>query len=189
MLQIAIGAIVIGGLALALLDRETQNQHDKFQRKQRQLRRDTEAHRAKIQAAMQRSAAYQEYKQYIEMHYASVQTANQAFELYASAKQVLNQLYEQLKFSGEHIQQLKQQRNPLQGAEREAVHQQLQQQYLIHNELKQAAQEYKAQKASYYQDIKALNEATAALKQYIRLNTGLPGQQWHARLEQRRTGA
>lgn len=28
-----LGALVIGGLALALLDRETQNQHDRWQRK------------------------------------------------------------------------------------------------------------------------------------------------------------
>ena len=34
--------------------------------------------------------------------------------------------------------------------------------------------------------IKKLNEETAQLKQYIRLNTGKMGQEWYARLEQRR---
>ncbi|MFW3963832.1 hypothetical protein [Acinetobacter radioresistens] len=186
MWQVALGAVVLGGAVLALLDRETRDQHERFQRKERQLRLETAEQRARIQKAMQRSAAYLEYKQYIEMHYNSVQTANQAFELYTSAKNVINQLYTQLKFSSEQIQQLKHQRNQLQRVEREVVHQQLQSQYLIHKELKQSIQDYKVQKDNYYLEIKKLNEETAQLKQYIRLNTGKMGQEWYARLEQRR---
>ena len=66
------------------------------------------------------------------------------------------------------------------------MHQQLQTQYLIHKELKQSIQDYKIQKDNYYLEIKKLNEETAQLKQYIRLNTGKMGQEWYARLEQRR---
>ena len=186
MWQVALGAVVLGGAVLALLDRETRDQHERFQRKERQLRLETAEQRVRIQKAMQRSAAYLEYKQYIEMHYNSVQTANQAFELYTSAKNVINQLSTQLKFSGDQIQQLKHQRNQLQRVEREVVHQQLQTQYLIHKELKQSIQDYKIQKDNYYLEIKKLNEETAQLKQYIRLNTGKMGQEWYARLEQRR---
>ena len=187
MLPFALGVVVIGGLALALLDRETKNQHDKFQHKQRQFRRETENHRAKIQAAMQCSVAYQQYKQYIEMHYASVQTANQAFELYASAKHVLDQLYNQLNISGEQIMLLKQQRQQQQGTDhRETTHQSLQQQYDIHRELKLSIEAYKQQKNAYYLDIKKLNDATSELKQYIRQNTGEAGREWYARLQQRR---
>ena len=187
MLHIALGAVVIGGVVLALLDTETRNQHARFQRKESQLRRETAQQRANIQAAMARSAAYQEYRQYIEMHYASVQTANQAYALYASAKHVIDQLYKQLNISGEQIMLLKQQRQQQQGTDREATHQSLQHQYDIHRELKQSIEAYKQQKNAYYLDIKKLNEATSELKQYIRNNTGKPGREWYERLQQRRT--
>ena len=189
MLQFALGAVVIGGVILALLDTETRHQHERFQSTERQLRRETAQQRAHIQAAIARNTAYQEYRQYIEMHHASVQTANQAHELYASAKHVIDQLYQQLKISGEQIMQLKQQRNCLDGAIRQNTHQSLKMQYQIHDELKKAIAAYKQQKEAYYQDLKQLNEATADLKQYIRHNTGKMGREWYARLEQRRLGA
>lgn len=184
-----IGAAVVGVAVLALLDGETRVQHQRFQRKEGQLRRETQQYREKIQQAMQHSDAYQEYKRYIEMHYASVQTANQAFELYASAKHVINQLYQQLQMSGAQIQQLKVQRDGCTGEAREMIRLQLHTQREIHEEIKQSIAAYKAQKQSYYQEIKQLNEATAQLKQYIRLNTGNAGRQWYERLEQRRLDA
>lgn len=182
-----LGALVIGGLALALLDRETQNQHDRWQRKHSQLRRETAQQRERLQRAMQNSQDYQEYKQYIEMHYASVLTANQAFELYQSAKHVLDSLYQQLKNSGEQIQDFKSRRQQQQGTERETTHQLLQQQYEVHKQIKEAIEGYKTQKDQYFVDVRALNEATAQLKQHIRLNTGKAGREWYQRLEQRRT--
>ncbi|MDQ9021841.1 hypothetical protein RFI02_12065 [Acinetobacter sichuanensis] len=185
MLHIALGAVIIGGVVLALLGTETRNQHARFQRKESQLRQETAQQRANIQAAMVRSAAYQEYRQYIEMHYASVQTANQAYDLYASAKHVIDQLYNQLNISGEQIMLLKQQRQLQNGIDREVTHQILQQQYDIHHELKRAIEGYKQQKNAYYQEIKMLNEATAQLKQYIRHHTGQAGREWYARLQQR----
>lgn len=189
MLNFALGAVVIGGVVLALLDSETRQQHERFQRKESQLRRETARQRANIQAAIARNAAYQEYRQYIEMHYASVQTANQAHALYADAKHVINQLYAQLKISGEQIMQLKQQRHNLQCEERQEIHQSLQAQYQIHEEIKKSITSYKQQKEAYYQDLKKINEATAELKQYIRQHTGQMGREWYARLEQRRLGA
>ena len=181
-----LGAVIIGGLALALLDRETQNQHDRWQSKQSQLRRETAQQRERPQRAMQNSQDYQEYKEYIELHYASVLTANQAFDLYQSAKHVLDSLYKQLKNSGEHIQLLKEQRQKLQGNEREVTHQMLKQQYELHTQLKVAIEGYKTQKDLYLTDVRSLNEATAQLKQHIRLYTGKAGREWYQRLEQRR---
>lgn len=90
-------------LVLYLLDAETKSQHDRWERKRSQVRRETAQQREKIQAALKSTAEYQEYKKYIEMHHASKQTADQAFELYASTKKVLNGLYTQLKCSGETI--------------------------------------------------------------------------------------
>lgn len=189
MLHIALGAVVIGGVVLALLDNETRQQHEQFQRKESQVRRETAQQRANIQAAIARKSAYQEYRQYIEMHYASVQTANQAYELYAAAKYVIAQLHNQLKISGEKIGHLKQQRLHASGTMRQMLKQNLDLQYNIHHELKQAIEAYKQQKSLHYQEMKKLNEATAALKDYIRHRTGEAGQAWYDRLQQRRLGA
>lgn len=186
MLNIIVGAVVIGGLALALLDSETRNQHDLWQRKQGQLRRETAHQRERLQHAMQHSQDYQAYKQYIEMHYASVQTANQAFSLYQSAKHVLNSLYEQLKISGEKIQHLKAQRQHQTARELHATKHLLQQQYEIHKQIKIAIEQYRNQKNEYFNEVQKLNEATAQLKQYIRFNTGKAGREWYQRLELRR---
>ncbi len=186
MLQLALGAVVITGVVLALLDNETKNQHERFQRKERQLRRETAQQHAKIQAAIQQSAQYQEFKQYIEMHYASVQTSRQAFELYQSAKGVLNSLYQQLKISGEKIQELKAQRKNQHGTEFQSTKLLLQQQYEIHKQIKVSIDAYKQQKDQYLVEVRSLNEATAQLKQHIHLHTGKAGREWYQRLELRR---
>ena len=186
MLQLALGAVVITGVVLTLLDNETKNQHERFQRKERQLRRETAQQHAKIQAALKLNAEYQEFKQYIEMHYASVQTSRQAFELYQSAKDVLNSLYLQLKISGEKIQKLKMQRENQHGLEFQTTKQLLQQQYEIHKQIKVSIDAYKQQKDQYLTEVRSLNEATAQLKQHIRYHTGQAGLEWYKRLELRR---
>ena len=73
--------VAIGGAVLYLLDAETKSQHDRWERKRSQVRRETAQQREKIQAAIKSTAQYQEYKKYIEMQHASNQTADQAFEL------------------------------------------------------------------------------------------------------------
>ena len=188
MLPILAG-VAIGAAVLYLLDAETQSQHDRWERKRSQVRRETAQQREKIQAALKSTAEYQEYKKYIEMHHASKQTADQAFELYASTKKVLNGLYTQLKCSGETIGQLKQQRQEALGTEKEQIQQMLKQQRDIHTQIKTAIDGYKAERESFLKDLRSLNEATAQLKQHIRLHTGKPGREWFARLEQRRLGA
>lgn len=188
MLPILAG-VAIGAAVLYLLDAETQSQHDRWERKRSQVRRETAQQREKIQAALKSTAEYQEYKKYIEMHHASKQTADQAFELYASTKKVLNGLYTQLKCSGETIGQLKEQRQQAFGTEKEHIQQMLKQQREIHAQIKAAIETYKVESENFLQELRALNEATAQLKQHIRLNTGKPGREWFARLEQRRLGA
>lgn len=123
------------------------------------------------------------------MHHASKQTADQAFELYKDTKKVLNGLYVQLKCSGEKIGLLKQQRQDATGSEKVQIQQILKQQRDIHVQIKSAIEGYKAESESFLQEVRALNETTAQLKQHIRLNTGKPGREWFARLEQRRLGA
>ena len=102
---------------------------------------------------------------------------------------MLNGLYTQLKCSGETIGQLKQQREEASGAEKEQIQQMLRQQRDIHAQIKTAIDGYKAESESFLKDLRSLNEATAQLKQHIRLHTGKPGREWFARLEQRRLGA
>ena len=123
------------------------------------------------------------------MHHASKQTADQAFELYKGTKTVLKGLYAQLKCSGEQIGQLKQQRQTLTGQDKVQVQEMLQQQREIHAQIKAAIETYKVESEFFLQELRALNEATAQLKQHIRLNTGQSGREWFARLEQRRLGA
>lgn len=172
MLPILAGTVAVGAAVLYLLDAETKSQHDRWERKRGQLRRETAEQRARIQAAIQNSAEYQEYKKYIEMHHASKQTADQAFELYKSTKTVLKGLYTQLKCSGEQIGQLKQQRQALTGQDKAHVQDMLQQQREIHVEIKAAIATYKADSESFLQELRALNEATAQLKQHIRYILG-----------------
>lgn len=188
MLPLLAGAVAVGAV-LYLLDSETKSQHERWQRKSKQLSRETAAQRARIQAAIQNSAEYQEYRKYVEMHQASKQTADQAFELYKGSKTVLKGLYAQLKCSGEQIGQLKQQRQTLTGQDKVQVQEMLQQQREIHAQIKAAIETYKVESENFLQEVRALNEATAQLKQYIRFNTGKLGREWFARLEQRRLGA
>jgi hypothetical protein len=188
MFPIVVG-IGIGAAVLYLLDAETKSQHERCERKRSQVRRETAQQREKIQAALQSTAEYQEYKKYIEMHHASKQTADQAFELYASTKKVLNGLYTQLKSSGETIGQLKQQRQEALGADKEIIQQMLKQHRDIHAQIKSAIEGYKAESECFLQELRSLNEATAQLKLHISLNTGKPRREWFARLEQRRLGA
>jgi chromosome segregation ATPase len=183
------GAVAIGAAVLYLLDSETKSQHERWELKRRQVHRETAQQREKIQAALKNTAEYQEYKKYIEMHHSSKQTADQSFELYTGTKKVLNGLYSQLKSSGETIGQLKQQRQEALGADKEHIQQVLKQQRDIHTQIKIAIEAYKADLESFLQEVRSLNEATAQLKQHIRLNTGKAGREWYARLEQRRLGA
>jgi len=103
MLYVLAGTVAVGAGVLYLLDAKTTSQHESWQRKSRQLSRETAEQHARIQAAIQHNAEYQKYRKYIQMHYASKQTADQAFELYQSSKDVLKGLYTQLKCSGEKI--------------------------------------------------------------------------------------
>ena len=54
--------VAIGAAVLYLLDAETQSQHDRWERKRTQVRRETTQQREKIQAALKSTAQYQEYK-------------------------------------------------------------------------------------------------------------------------------
>ena len=65
----------------------------------------------------------------------------------------------------------------------------LRQQRDIHTQIKTAIDGYKAESESFLKDLRSLNEATAQLKQHIRLHTGKHEHEWFARLEQRRLGA
>lgn len=186
MLQVFAATALIGAAILFRLNAETKTQHERWERKGGQLRRESAQQRARIQAALKNTADYQEYKKYIEMHHASKQTADQAFELYASTKKVLDGLYEQLKFSGEKIGILKQQRQDAIGVEKEQLQQTLKQQRDIHAQIKDAIADHKAERENFLQELRALNKATAQLKQHIRLHTGKPEREWFARLEQRR---
>lgn len=186
MLQIIAATALVGVAILYRLDAETKSQHERWERKRGQLRRESAQQRARIETALKNTAEYQQYKKHVEMHHASKQTADQAFELYASTKKVLNGLYEQLKLSGEEIAVLKQQRQDAVGVEKEQIQQALKQQRAIHTQIKEAIVGHKAEREIFLQELRALNEATAQLKQHIRLNTGKPGREWFARLEQRR---
>ena len=64
MLPILAG-VAIGAAVLYLLDAETQSQHDRWERKRSQVRRETAQQREKIQAALKSTAEYQEYKKYL----------------------------------------------------------------------------------------------------------------------------
>lgn len=186
MLQVLAATALVGAAILYRLDAKTKSEHERWERKRGQLRRESAQQRARIQTALKNTAEYQEYKKYIEMHHASKQTADQAFELYASTKKVLNGLYEQLKLSGKEIAVLKQKRQNAVGTEKKQLHEMLKQQRDVHAQITEAIASHKADREGFLQELRALNEATAQLKQYIRLNTGKPGREWFARLEQRR---
>ena len=189
MLNVIVGAVAIGAVVYAMLDGETQRQHNRFQRKQHQLRRESLYYREKIQEALRHSKDYQEYKHSIELHYASTQTVNQMFELYASAKHTIVELYHQLQLSGNKIQQLKAERDVATSDMLLKVREQLKLQRETHKQIKQSIADDKIQKEQYYNDLKAINQSTADFKQHLRLNTGKAGRLWYELLEQRRLSA
>lgn len=182
---LGVGAIVIGSAVLALLNDAVKQHHEQWQQHSSDLQRQSRQQRQQLSRAMQFARTSSDYHRYIAMHHASVQTANQAFALYDSAKIVLVGLNQQKVISAEKIGWLKQQRNQTTGPQREQLSQLLQQQHETHHQIKASIHAYLEQKNTYYHELQQLNSATTALKQYIKQHTGIAGQNWYARLQQR----
>ncbi len=185
MLQVvALG--VLGVAVYALLSSERQTQHDRYQRKYRQVRRESEQHRRAIAERIQKNQAYADYRQAVAEHHAAAQTGQQVYELYDCAKQTLVALSEQADICQQMIIELKQQRKALTGEAREQVHQMLEQKYQLSQQIRVAIVQYKAEKTQHWQELQQLNSETRRLKLFIRDQMGQAGREWFARLEMRR---
>ena len=76
MLNVILGGAVVWGLYKALSS-ERQTQHDRYQRKYRQVRRESEQHRRAIAERIQKNQAYADYRQAVAEHHASAGTGRQ----------------------------------------------------------------------------------------------------------------
>lgn len=182
--MIGLGLVAIG--VYAFLSSEEQEQHERYQHKKRQIRRESERHRQIITQRMQETRIRRDFQQAVAEHHAAVLAGNQMYLLYHDARQVLKGLYEQNNHCQQHIVELKKQRKALMGELREQKHQELEVQYEISKQLQTAIANYKAETAEHKHELDALNHETHRLKLYIRDNMEQLGQQWYARLEARR---
>lgn len=185
MLNVILGGAVVWGLYKALSS-ERQTQHDRYQRKYRQVRRESEQHRRAIAERIQKNQAYADYRQAVAEHHAAAETGRQMYELYDCAKQTLAALIEHVDLCQQKIAELKQQRKALTGEAREQVHQMLEQQYQVSTQIRAAIVQYKTEKNQHLQELQQLNSETRRLKLYIRDQMGQPGREWFARSEMRR---
>ena len=188
MLQVlGLGLLAVG--VYALLDSEKQEQHERYQRKARQVQRESEQHRRHLAQQVQHHQARLEYRQAIAAHHAAVLTGGEMFALYDCAKSTLKALQEQAALCQAQIAQLKKQRSQSKGLIREKKHQTLEQFYTIHQSIVAEIRQYQVEKNRHWQELQLLNQETRRLKFYIRDHMGSHGRAWFARLEQRKASA
>lgn len=184
MWPVVLGIGALAGIAV-LLNSEAQSNHRAYVSARDDLRRETRRQLELTQQHMARNQFRQDFHAKIKQHYASVQTANQAYTLYRQGLSVVRALQEQLHLSGKTIGELKQKRDQHHGAERAQWRQALQAQRDKHQQLQALITQYKDDTAQFYDDLRKLNQATRALKEDIRDNTGTLGREWYARMQLR----
>lgn len=183
--MIGLGLAISVGV-LALLGHEAESSHRQYSAACDRLQHDTQQQKKLIKQSLKQARHQSDFYAKVALHHASMQVANQSYELYQHAKTVRQELYTQLRWSGEHIGQLKVARDAAVGAARQSYREALQRQYDLHAEIKQGIAAYDQQIAQQLDELRELNAHTAELKYDIRDHTGKFGREWYERLEDRR---